>query len=149
MLCDGFTYLSQSIGVTATLPHSVPSYLPLTGAGSDEWIYCGNRLYHNQSSVEFQNFPSLRTLTIHQTVGLQISTNGKLHLFIDKQHVNCVATGLPVNTPLWGAVNVRYSCTKIKSEMLSGELDTYRNVHVYILILISALECTYTYRKPL
>ena len=65
MLCDGFTYFSQRVGVTATLPHSVPRYLPITEAGSDEWYYCGNSLYHNQSYTEFPNIPSLNDLSIH------------------------------------------------------------------------------------
>ena len=34
-----------------------------------------------------------------------------------------VASGLPVNDHLWGAVDVFANCTKIKSELLSGELD--------------------------
>ena len=34
-----------------------------------------------------------------------------------------VASGLPVNDHLWGAVDVYDNCTKIKSELLSGELD--------------------------
>ena len=125
MLCDGFTYFSQIVGVTATLPHSVPLYLPLRGAGSDEWHYWGKSLYHNKSSTKFPNIPSLNDLSIRQSVGLQISTNGKFHLFINGKHMDCVATGLPVNKPLWGAVDVRGRCTKIKSEMLSGELDIH------------------------
>ena len=125
MLCDGFTYFSQSVGVTATLPHSVPYELPTTEAGSDEWYYYDNRLYHNQSSTEFPNIPSLNNLSIHQSVGVQISTNGQFHLFIDGKHMDCVATDLSVNKPLWGAVDVYSRCTKIKSEMLSGELDIH------------------------
>ena len=134
MLCDGFTYFSQSVGVTATLPHSVLWFLPtteelrelpITRAGSDEWYYCGNRLYHNQSSTEFPNIPSLHNLSIQQNIGVQISSNGQLHLFIDGKHMDCVATDLPVNKPLWGAVAVSWSCAKIKSEMLSGELDIH------------------------
>ena len=34
-----------------------------------------------------------------------------------------VASGLPVNDHLWGVVDVYGNCTKIKSELLSGELD--------------------------
>ena len=34
-----------------------------------------------------------------------------------------VASGLPVNDHLWGAVDVYDDCIKIKSELLSGELD--------------------------
>ena len=116
---------TQGVGVTATLPHSVPAVLPVTGTGSDEWYYRGKRLYHNQSSTEFLSMPSLHDLSIHQSVGLQVSTNGQLHLFIDEQHVECVATGLPVNIPLWGVMDVYGNCTKIKSEMLSGESDIH------------------------
>ena len=126
MVCDGFTYFSQSVGVTATLPHSVLHYLPAAEAGSDEWYYDDKSLYHNQSSTGFPNIPSLDDLSIHQKIGLQISTNGRLHLFVDDQHMDCVATDLPVNKPLWGVVAVSWSCTKIKSEMLSGELDIIR-----------------------
>ena len=125
MLCDGFTYFSQRVGVTATLPHSVPSYLPITVAGSDAWYYYDNRLYHNQSYTEFPNIPSLHNLSIQQNIGVQISSNGQLHLFIDGKHMDCVATDLPVNKPLWGAVDVSCRCTEIKSEMLSGELDIH------------------------
>ena len=125
MLCDGFTYFSQSVGVTATLPHSVPSYLPTDGAGSDEWYYDDNSLYHNQSSTVFPNIPSLYNLSIQQNVGVQISSNGQFHLFINGKHMDCVATDLPVNKPLWGVVDVYAICTKIKSEMLSGELDIH------------------------
>ena len=125
VMCDGFTYFSQSVGVTATLPHSVPYDLPTIAAGSDEWYYRGNRLYHNQSSTEFPNIRSLYYLSVQQIVGLKISTNGQLHLFINGKHMDCVATGLPVNKPLWGAVDVCHSCAKIKSEILSGELDIH------------------------
>ena len=118
-------YVAQSVGVTATLPHWVPDVLPTTEAGSDEWYYDGNRLYHNRSSTEFPNIPPLHNVSTCQKVGLQISTNGQLHLFIDEQHMECIATGLPVNKPLWGAVNVFGDCTKIKSEMLSGKSDIY------------------------
>ena len=111
--------------MTATLPHSVPYYLPITVAGSNEWYYRGNTLYHNHSSTEFPKIASLNNLFIHEKVGLQISTNGEFYMFINEQHMQCIATGLPVNIPLWGAVDVRGNCTKIKSEMLSGESDIH------------------------
>ena len=135
-----FTYFSQGVGVTATLPHTVPHYLPLNEAGSDEWFYCGNRLWHNQSSTEFPNIPSL---SIHQKIGLQISINGQLNLFIDEQHMGCIAAGLPVKTPLWGVVDVYGYSTEIKSEMLSGELDdTFtRNVINKTFGMICLISC--------
>ena len=80
MLCDGFTYFTQDVRVTATLPHSAPHYLPTIDAGSDEWHYIGDKLYHNRSSAKLPNLPSLNDLSIQQRIGLQISTNGQLHM---------------------------------------------------------------------
>ena len=130
MLCDGFTYFSQNVGVTTTLPDRVPDTLPLTSAGPHKWYYYGQLLYHDRSSTNFPHLPSLHELSTHQTVGLLISTNGQLHLYIDGRHSECLASGLPVNKPLFGAVDVRDDCTKIKSEFLSGELDGVY-IHVY------------------
>ena len=99
--------------MTATLPDSVPGYLPLSGAGGHEWNYVNRSLYHNRSYSEFPHLPSLHDLTTNQSVGLLVTTNGQLHLYLDGRHVQEVATGLPVNIPLWGAVNVYDDCTKI------------------------------------
>ena len=123
MLCDVFPYLSQKVGVTTTLPDSVPDYLPISGTGVHEWNYRHRTLYHNGSRSEFPHLPSLDDLTTNQSVGLLVTTNGQLHLYLDGRHVQEVATGLPVMTPLWGAVDVFGICTKIKSEILSGELE--------------------------
>ena len=123
MLCDVFPYFSQRVGVTTTLPDSVPHTLPLSRAGGHEWNYRDRSLFHNGSSSEFPHLPSLDDLTTNQSVGLLVTTNGQLHLYLDGRHVQKVATGLPVNIPLWGAVDVFGICTKIKSEILSGELE--------------------------
>ena len=48
-----------SLGVTATLPAQVPDYLPLSGAGSDEWYYQGQSLFHNRRLNDFRHLPSL------------------------------------------------------------------------------------------
>ena len=123
MLCDVFPYFSQRVGVTTTLPDSVPVILPLIDAGGHEWNYDHRSLYHNGSSSEFPHLPNLDDLTTNQSVGLLVTTNGQLHLYLDGRHAQEVATGLPVTTPLWGAVDVCYKCAKIKSEILSGELE--------------------------
>ena len=130
MLYDGFTYFSQRVGVTTTLPDWVPVVLPLSDAGPHEWTYRGQSLYHDRSLTNFPHLPSLDELSTHQTVGLLISTNGQLHLYINGRHSECIASGLLVNKPLFGAVNVCGNCTKIKSEFLSGELDGVY-IHVY------------------
>ena len=54
-------------------------------------------------------------------VGLLVTANGQLHLYLDGRHCKEIATGLPVDTRLWGVAHVYDRCTKIKSEILSGE----------------------------
>ena len=121
MLSDVFPYFSQTVGVTTTLPDKVPRFLPLDGAGGHEWNCINKSLFHNGSHSTFPHLPSLNELTTNQSVGLLVTTNGQLHLYLDGQHVQEVATGLPVEKHLWGAVDVGGMCTKIKSEILSGE----------------------------
>ena len=107
--------------MTTTLPDTVPSDLPLSDAGPHEWNYWGSILSHNKQRREFPDLPFLNALTRGQTVGLLVTTNGQLHFFLDGQHCKEIATGLPVDTPLWGAASVEGKCNKIKSEILSGE----------------------------
>ena len=140
MLCDVFPYFSQRVGVTTTLPDSVPYELPLSRAGGHEWNYCNTSLFHNGSYSEFPHLPSLDNLTTNQSVGLLVTTNGQLHLYLDGRHVQEVATGLPVTTPLWGAVDVFGNCTKIKSEILSGELECVCS----LVCFVYACTCTCT-----
>ena len=44
-------------------------------------------------------------------------------IFLDGNYKKTVATGLPVHQAIFGVVDVRGKFTKIKSEILSGELD--------------------------
>ena len=113
--------ITQRVGVTTTLPGTLRSYLPIGGAGPHEWIYDSSTLYHNKQEREFPDLPHLNYLTPGQTVGLLVTSNGQLHLFLDGQHRKEIATELPVDTPLWGVADVYGRCTKIKSEILSGE----------------------------
>ena len=56
-------FISQAIGVTATLPDQVPRYLPHSlSAGSDGWYYCGQSLCHNRKLTPFPHLPSLNHL---------------------------------------------------------------------------------------
>ena len=131
MLCDGFTYLSQRVGVTTTVPDVVVYGLPLDGASNNEWYYSGNALYHNHSSTDYSHLPSLYDFKVGNKVGLLLLPNGELHLFLDGKKSAQLATGLPVHMSLFGAVDVCFRCTKIKSEILSGELDS---VFIYMYI---------------
>ena len=141
LLCDVFPYFSQTVGVTTTLPNSVPGILPLYGAGVHEWNYEDRTLFHNGFSSEFPHLPYLDDLTTNQSVGLLVTTNGQLHLYLDGRHAQEVATGLPVTTPLWGAVDVRYKCTKIKSEILSGELECVCSLVCFVYACMCTCTC--------
>ena len=126
MLCDGFTYFSQTVGVTSALPESVPSILHYSGlrASSNEWLYSGNQLHHNKTATDFPHLPSLDDHPpVGFSVGLLIDNTGALHIFFNGMSSIRLATGLPINKPLWGVVDVYGYCSKIKSEMLSGKLD--------------------------
>ena len=116
-------FISQSIGVTATLPDQVPRYLPLHGAGSDEWYYRNRSLYHNRKQTPFPHLPSTRDLRIGERVAIQITDTGKMNIFFNGKFSETIASDLPTDTHLYGAVDVYGLCSKIKSELLSGELD--------------------------
>ena len=109
--------------MTTTLPDNVPSFLLVTDAGPDQWYYNDQSLYHNRKETTVPDIPSLHDLRTQQRVGIQITENGELNIFIDGNYMKTVATGLPVHQAIFGVVDVIGSCTKIKSEILSGELD--------------------------
>ena len=117
-------YFIQRFGVTASLPaKKIPRWLPLLDTNLDMWIYDGRSLYNDGAETEFSDLPYLRELLTGQTVGLLITRHGDLQLYIDGRDVKKIASGLPVNKPLWGAVDALSSCTKVKSDILSGELS--------------------------
>ena len=123
---------SQAVGVTATLPNVVPPLLPDSSSGPHEWNYRFRSLWHNGRKIS-SGLPNLNHLKCHQTVGLLLTSDGQLHVYHDGRHTKKVATNLPVNHHLWGAVDVRGNCTKIKSELLSGELD---GVCMYLYFIV-------------
>ena len=109
--------------MTTTLPDNVHSYLRGAVAGPDQWYYDGKSLWHNRKQTIFPDLPSLDDLKTQQRVGIQITENGELNIFIDGNYKKTVATGLPVHQAIFGVVNVGGNCIKIKSDILSGELD--------------------------
>ena len=91
MLFDVFTYFSQRVAVTATLPDEVPYYLTLDDSGPQEWYYDGPVLFHNGRRL-CSDLPDLRYLSPHQSVGLLLTVSGDLHVFLDGRHVKKVAS---------------------------------------------------------
>ena len=107
MLCDGFTYFSQRVGVTSALPVSVPytlhHYYSWYQASSNEWLYSSNRLLHNKTATDFPHLPSLDDRpSVGFSVGLLIDNTGALHIFFNGTSSERLATGLPINKRICG-----------------------------------------------
>ena len=91
MLFDVFTYFSQRVGVTATLPDGVPRYLPGSFSGPQEWNYVVTVLWNNGRKL-CSDLPDLSTLRPQQRVGLLLTASGDLHVFLNGRHVKKVAS---------------------------------------------------------
>ena len=109
--------------MTATLPDQVPYNLPFSEAGSNEWYYRDQSLYHNRKETDFPHLPSTHDLRTGEQVAIQITDTGKMNIFFNGKFAETIASDLPTDTRLYGAVDVLGHCSKIKSELLSGELD--------------------------
>ena len=138
ILCDGFTYILQAVGVTSALPNEVPKYLPYNyTASSKEWFFRDRTLLHNERQTDFPHLPYLHDLSAGDSVGLLVTTSGDLHIFFNGKSGHKIASGLPVNQSLWRVASVYGNCSKIKSEMLSGKLNAvsvcvFACVHQYV-----------------
>ena len=91
MLFDVFTYFSQRVGVTATLPDEVPDYLPVFNSGPQDWYYGDTILFHNGRKL-CSDLPDIWDLSPHQSVGLLLTASGDLHVFLDGRHLKKVAS---------------------------------------------------------
>ena len=118
-----YCFCAQRFGVTTCKPDKVPQWLPVIETSHDAWYYDGRSLYHNGSETEFPDIPYLYDLFTGQSVGLLITIHGDLHLYIDGCHSKQIASGLPVNKPLWGAVDALSTCVKVESVILSYDLN--------------------------
>ena len=111
----------------------MPDYLHGPNAEPNEWYYLYQSLWHNGKETYFPDLPSLDELKTQQRVGIQITLHGDFNLFIDGCYRKTITNNLPVNQAIFGVVDVRNRCTKIKSDILSGELDgTCICNHMYV-----------------
>ena len=117
--------------MTATLPDEVPYTFTEGNIGPQDWVYGSKWIWNNGKKCS-PELPNTFTLNTNQTIGLLISSDTKLHVYLDGHHITTVS-GLPVDSHLWGAVDVFGNCTKIKSELLSGELD---GVYMYLYFIV-------------
>ena len=143
------------MGVTSVLPKEVPFHLLDYGAQPHEWNYVGSTIFHNGKEL-CHGLPDLDDLEPNQRVGFLLSRNGDIHVYLDGHHVRKVASNLPVHKHLWGAIDVRGKCIKVKSELLSGEL--YGLVGVVVCVCVYnmcvffssvCLKCFLTAMSPL
>ena len=83
------------------------------------WYLYGNEMKHNgqEKTVSI----NLVDLHVGQSVGLLVTGDGDLHLFVDGKHREMVWSGLPTDQPLWGAADVCANCVKIKADILRGK----------------------------
>ena len=52
-------------------------------------------------------------------MGCLVTQTGELHFFVDGKHVGKGWSGVPVDKPLWGIVDVYGKCSKIRAQVLS------------------------------
>ena len=64
----------------------------------------------------------LDDVTPNDKIGLIITSSGNLHIYFNGKYMKKVATELPIDVSLWGAVDVYGKCSRIKSEILNGKL---------------------------
>ena len=53
-----------------------------------------------------------------KSAALFLTKDGDLHLYCDEMYAKTLQTGLPVDEPLYGGVDVLGCCVQIKSEIL-------------------------------
>ena len=78
-------------------------------------------LYHSGENV-CTGLPHLGGLNTNQSIGLLLSSDGSLSVYLDGQYIKRAADDIPLNQPLWGVVDVCGICSMITSEIMSGKL---------------------------
>ena len=104
----------------------MPAELYCASAGPNDWIIEDHSIYHNTRERlgrgrMIPGLPYLYDLTPGQSVGVTVTPKSKLHIFFNGIHLGQIGNDIPVDTPIWGVVDIYGDCTKVKSEILSGE----------------------------
>jgi hypothetical protein len=91
-----------------------------------------------------RNLPLLWDTGISKSLCLYLTPNGELHIYFDGKHIKKMESGLPVDVPLWGAVDVSGRCVKIKSQLLKpleGEAATTTTLHHADDVALPPMDC--------
>ena len=70
-----------------------------------------------------RNLPLLWHTGMSKSLCLLITSHGDLHIYFDGRYIKKLESGLPVDKPLWGAVDVSGRCIRVKSELLCEPLE--------------------------
>ena len=88
-------------------------------AESEYWYLRKTYISHScQDNVVCLDF---RNLGVGESVGLLVTRDGDLHLFVDGKHREMVWSRLPIDQLLWGVADVYGNCVKIKADILCGK----------------------------
>lgn len=102
---------SIEIGVTALDPASLDFPSSATGLKGGSWIVSGCSVLRDGRSVLEEYGRDLDQLTEGDRVGIQRSSCGELHLWVNGQDCGAAASGLP--SKLWAVVDLYGKCTQV------------------------------------
>ena len=122
-------YYLQHIGLTTQCPDDIdtPTYFQKYFSSPNYWILLVNAAYnYNQKKQLTFN---LNDLSVGQSIGCSVTSNGELHCYIDGKF-QCVGwTGLPTDRPYWGVADVYRPVMKIKSEFVYSKFINYYDIY--------------------
>lgn len=102
---------SIEIGVTALDPSALDFPSSATGLKGGSWIVSGCSVLRDGRSVLEEYGRDLDQLAEGDRVGIQRSSRGELHLWVNGQDCGAAASGLPPK--LWAVVDLYGKCTQV------------------------------------
>uniref|UniRef100_A0A672GQ89 Neuralized E3 ubiquitin protein ligase 4 n=1 Tax=Salarias fasciatus TaxID=181472 RepID=A0A672GQ89_SALFA len=102
---------SIEIGVTALDPAALDFPSSATGLKGGSWIVSGCSVLRDGRSVLEEYGRDLDQLAEGDRVGIQRSSHGELHLWVNGQDCGAAASGLPPK--LWAVVDLYGKCTQV------------------------------------
>lgn len=102
---------SIEIGVTALDPAGLDFPSSATGLKGGSWIVSGCSVLRDGRSVLEEYGRDLDQLSEGDRVGIQRSSRGELHLWVNGQDCGAAASGLPPK--LWAVVDLYGKCTQV------------------------------------
>lgn len=79
------------------------------------------------------------SLGLGQLVGLLVTRDGDLHLFVDGKYREMVWSDVPTDQPLWGVADVHGQCVKIKADLMCGKCIIIIRASLGNLLLVVCL----------